>query len=306
MATFQRPKCLSRILPELVAQTQGYPGSAEVLVVDNDPAAGAREEASLWADRAVRYVHEPSPGIAAARNRALVEAGNAELLLFIDDDGLPLPGWVDHLVGTWLQWRCAGVSGPVLARFEGGVPEPWVAESGVFDRTIRPTGSLVGGAGSGNLLLHLPQLRELGLDFDEEFGLTGGSDTMLTHAMIARGAQIRWCDEAEVYDFQSPDRLSRDWVRRRSFRTGNDWSRVALALAPSGFSRMLEQGELVLRGLKKVVTGGVNQVRGVATSNVRRQATGACEVSSGLGAISGALGGVSVEYGRPTPLAPGS
>ena len=254
-ATFRRPEALQRLLPEVVRQSDEYAGESFVLIVDNDPAAGATDQVRAWSSRGVRYVHEPHPGIAAARNRALAEGAAADLLVFIDDDGLPLDGWLQHLVDTWLRYRSAGVSGPVLARFEGGEPEPWVANSGVFDRTTRATGTLVGGAGSGNLLLQLSELRDRNLIFDEEFGLSGGSDTMLTHALIKDGGQIRWCDEAEIYDYNSADRLSRRWVLKRSFRTGNDWSRVALALTRSRLERWAESAELTARGLVIVARG---------------------------------------------------
>ena len=254
-ATFRRPAALARLLPELVRQADEYGGEAFVLIVDNDPAGGAGDQVRAWASRGVRYVHEPHPGIAAARNRALVEGAAADLLAFIDDDGLPRDGWLQHLVDTWRRYRCAGVSGPVLARFESGEPEPWVANSGVFDRKRRATGTLVGGAGTGNLLLQLSELRDRNLIFDEKFGLSGGSDTMLTHALIMDGGQIRWCDEAEIYDYQSPDRLSRRWVVKRSFRTGNVWSRVALALTKSRLERLAQSAELIARGLVIVARG---------------------------------------------------
>ncbi|WP_425454326.1 glycosyltransferase family 2 protein [Luteococcus japonicus] len=64
---------------------------------------GAPEEswrAPTWPS-GVRYVNETAPGLAAVRNRALDEAGNANLLAFIDDDETPAAGWLQHLVRTW-------------------------------------------------------------------------------------------------------------------------------------------------------------------------------------------------------------
>ena len=299
VATFRRPAALARLLPELVAQVEAYAGRGSVVVVDNDPQSGARDQLAAWAERGVRYVHEPRPGIAAARNRALSSAGTAALLLFVDDDGLPTPGWLDRMVAAWQRWRPAAVSGPAVPRFEQGEPDAWLAGSGVFVRTVRPTGAKVGGASTANLLLDLGWLRDHDLAFDEAFGLTGGSDTMLTHALVAAGGEIRWCDEAEVLDFHSVDRLSRAWVRRRSYRTGNDWSRVALALSRPGPRRAVERLELVARGVVRGATGVVNAVRGVASSDVGRQALGTCQVATALGVVGGALGVVSVEYGRP-------
>lgn len=300
VATYRRPAALARLLPELVDQLRGYAGPATVLVVDNDPEGGARAEVARWVGEGVRYVHEPRPGISAARNRALVSSGEAALLLFVDDDGLPTPGWLDRMVAAWLRWRPTAVSGPAVPRFEQGEPDAWVAGSGVFRRTVRRTGSLVRGASTSNLLLDLGQLRAYGLTFDEAFGLSGGSDSMLTHAIVAAGGEIRWCDEAEVLDFHSPDRMTHAWVRRRSRRTGNAWSRVALALRRPGLPRLAERLELVARGLVRGATGVANQARGAASGDVGRRALGACQVSTAAGVLGGAVGVVSVEYGRPT------
>lgn len=301
VATYRRPAALARLLPELVSQLADHGGPASVLVVDNDPEAGAREQVARWSDRGVRYVHEPRPGIAAARNRALVSAGTASLLVFVDDDGLPTPGWLSMMVGAWQRWRPTAVSGPAVPRFEQGEPDAWVVGSGMFHRPLRTSGDLQAGASTANLLLDLGWLRAHDLRFDEAFGLTGGSDTMLTHAIVAAGGEIRWCDEAEVLDFHSVERMTRGWVRRRSYRTGNDWSRVALALAPRGPRRWAERLELVARGSVRGATGLVNLGRGALRRDVGRRALGESQVCTALGVVGGAVGVVSAEYGRPAP-----
>ncbi len=298
MATFRRPACVDRVLPELVRQVKEYPGDASILVVDNDPDAGARDQVEAWSAEQVRYLHEPVAGIAAARNRALSAADPAEVLLFVDDDELPLDGWVQRMVGSWRDWQCAGVAGPVLARYESVQPDAWIQGSGVFDRRQRATGTVVAGAGSGNLLLHLPTLASMDLRFDEKFGLSGGSDTMLTRDLSRRGGVIRWCDEAEVYDYQSPDRVSRSWVLRRSFRTGNDWSRVMLALTPGPAQKGRERLGLSARGFYRALGGAATRLRGHLRSDVSAQARGACMIATGLGTLTGAWGLVWVEYGR--------
>jgi succinoglycan biosynthesis protein ExoM len=302
MATFRRPDCLERILPALVAQIDAYGDRASVLVVDNDPAGGAEDAVARWTSRRVRYVHEPRPGIAAARNRALEDAGAAELLVFIDDDEVPLDGWLQSLVDSWLEWRCVAVAGPVVARFEGGTVDQWAASSGVFDRARRATGTVLQGAATNNLLLDLTQLRSYGLGFDESFGLTGGSDTMLTHSLIKRGATIRWCDEAEVLDYIPARRVTRAWVLQRSFRTGNGWSRVALALADPGPGRVTQRLDLTARGVVRILRGVARQASGLFTHRVADRAGGACMVATGVGVILGAYGFAYTEYGR-TPVA---
>ena len=88
----------------------------EVLVIDNDAQGTGREAAlAAAADAGVpvrssaegadepeavglRYVVEERPGVAAVRNRALDETGGRDLLVFIDDDEEPEPGWLAALV----------------------------------------------------------------------------------------------------------------------------------------------------------------------------------------------------------------
>ena len=80
--TYRRPTELATLLPRLVDQAQRAAVRASVLVIDNDPDGGAR---ATCEGQPIRYVHEPRPGIAVARNRALDESPDADLLVFIDD-----------------------------------------------------------------------------------------------------------------------------------------------------------------------------------------------------------------------------
>ena len=120
--TYRRPDDLAAVLPLLAAEAAAATGSharaVEVLVVDNDPDAGARAQVAGLGIPGVRYVHEPRSGIAAARNRALDEAGSADLLVFIDDDERPHDRWLEHLLATWQRTGAHGVAGswPAYAR----------------------------------------------------------------------------------------------------------------------------------------------------------------------------------------------
>lgn len=298
IATYRRPAALERALEAVLVQVADHPGPASVLVVDNDPEAGAREQVERIGAGAVAYRHEPSPGIAAARNAALRAADGADLLVFLDDDGLPRDGWLDALVSAWCRWDCAGVAGPALTRFEQGEPDQWVLGSGVFDRRTYPSGTLVRGASTSNLLLDLARLRALDLTFDERFGLTGGSDTMLTHTLVLRGGELRWCDEAEVYDYHTADRLTRRWVLRRTRRTSNVWSRVKVSLAGSRGRRLAVRGTLVARSGVRLARGLTQLADGLLRCDPHRQGGGATAVASAVGMAGGALGVVFTEYGR--------
>jgi succinoglycan biosynthesis protein ExoM len=297
LATFRRPDCLERILPEVAQQAAALDHPASVLVVDNDPAASARAAVERWAERGVRYVHEPRPGISAARNRALAESGDADVLIFVDDDELPLPGWLAQHVTHWLDWRCAAIAGPVTAQFEGPASE-WVRACGVFDRLNRATGASLPGAASNNLLLDLAQLRQRDLRFDEAFGISGGSDTRLIHQLVKDGGVVRWCDEAEVLDFIPASRSTRAWVLRRTLRTSNTWSRVALDLAGSPAGRLRERLDLTARGGYRLLRGAGRLLVGVVRSDLRSRARGSVQLAEAAGMLLGAYGHVEQEYRR--------
>lgn len=284
--TYRREERLARLLPLLIEQAAAV--EAGVLVIDNDPAGSAR---TTVAGLAVDYVHEPRPGIAAARNRALATAADAAALVFIDDDELPGPDWLARLVSAWREWSCAAVSGPVRAEF-AAPPSRWVQASGAFERRRRPSGTPVDGAPTNNLLLDLRAIRRYGLAFDERFGLTGGEDTLFSHTLRRRGGEIRWCDDAEVIEPVAPDRAGRRWVLRRGFRAGTTWAAMELALAGDRLVRT--RLGLTGRALARI---GAATVR-LVSPRIEHRARAQVEVVSCCGMLLGAYGRTFAEYRR--------
>ncbi|WP_235929107.1 glycosyltransferase [Marisediminicola senii] len=297
--THQRNDDLGALLPMLLAQAQSIRDAhASVLVVDNDPAGGARclVEAHGEPDT-IEYLHVPSPGIAAARNAALAAAASTDLLVFIDDDERPVEQWLQHLVRVWRQTGSAAVVGPVVSEFADEL-DPWIVAGRFFDRRRMPTGTAVDTAATNNLLLDMEQVRSLRLAFDERFGLSGGSDTLFTRQLHDRGGVMTWCDEAIVIDVVPSARLTRSWVMRRAFRSGNTWMRTSLVLAPtplhSGFARIW----LGIRGAVRVLGGAFRVVAGMVTKRMDLRARGARTVARGAGILAGSVGSTYVEYRR--------
>ena len=297
--TYRRTALLPDLLTALVAQAGTIEPRATVVIVDNDPDASAGPVVSAWAQHGVRYVHEPRPGISAARNRALDEAGEANVLVFIDDDEIPSPGWLAHLVGAWRAWGCAAVAGPVPPRFPGPV-DPWVLGSGVFDRPERADGVRLPGAGAGNLLLDLPTVRALGLRFDEGLGLVGGEDTLFTHQLIRLGGEIRWCAAAEAVELIPADRLTRPWARQRSFRSASSWSRAELTVAGSTVARWRLRLTVAGKAAMRTAQGVVALAGAVVTRNPAARGRAVCQIASYAGLLAGAFGYVRAEYARPS------
>jgi hypothetical protein len=302
MLTYRRPDDLPEAAGAVVAQLGDIDGDAKLLVVDNDPEASAMPLAARYDPARVRFVHEPEPGISAGRNRALDESGDADVLVFVDDDERPEPGWLQELVATWERTGAAAVVGPVVSTFAQD-PEPWIAHGGFFERRRPPTGTELTVAATNNLLLDLRQLRSFGLRFDRALGMTGSSDTMLTRQIHRRGGRMVWCDEARVVDVVPAARLTRRWVLQKAFRTGNSWSLVALRLEDRPATRLGQRVWLTGRGLIRVGGGAARMLAGVVTRSVPERARGARTLARGAGMTTGAWGYVYAEYRRPRATA---
>lgn len=302
LATYRRQDELAALLPRLAEQLADVADLAcptGVLVVDNDPAGSARTVVEPWAERAVRYVHEPEPGIAAARNRALAEAGPEGLLVFIDDDEVPHAGWLRALLLTHRDTGAAAVAGAVVSDHAGELL-PWVAAGDFFRRRRLPTGTRIDVAATNNLLLDLAVTTRLALRFDAAFGITGGSDTLFTRQLHRAGELMVWCDEAVVTDRVPTARLTPRWVLARAYRIGNSTTRVDLVLAGSVAGRLRARTRGGVRGGLRVGAGAARALAGLVTGRPRHQARGLRTLARGLGMVAGTAGLAYQEYRRGT------
>jgi succinoglycan biosynthesis protein ExoM len=301
--TFRRPETLLALLPLLTAQAAAInrSGSAfkvDVLVVDNDP-AGSGHPVVRRCGQAVRYVCEERVGIAAARNRALAEAADHDLLVFIDDDERPDVGWLSALLEAYARFRPAGVTGPVHSHWDGSL-HPWVSASGLFDRHHRKgltTGDPVDVAASNNLLLDLAVVRRHRLAFAEWLRLSGGEDSLFTQTLTRLGETLVWCDEASVTELLSSERMTPRYVLRLSFSHGNTAARINLA-SSGGRTRWWLRARLSGQGAARVAAGLGDWLVGLTTSSLSKRAVGARTASRGLGMLMGAFGYRYQQYKR--------
>lgn len=295
--TYKRPEDIGVALPRLLEQAASATMDCSVLVIDNDPSGSARSMVESFNATNLFYANETHPGIAAARNRALTESADRDLLVFIDDDEVPVENWLNLLLAQYATTRPAAVAGPVISEYEQE-PSAWIAAGEFFKRRRMPSGTPLTVAATNNLLLDLRQVRALGLEFDERFGLSGGSDTLFTRLLLQRGGAMVWCDEAVVIDRVPSSRLTRDWVLRRSLRSGNSWSRVALELAQGPSDELRTRTVLSARGGVRLAGGLARYGLGVVTRQPRHRAKGLRTTARGAGMMSGALGYVYSEYQR--------
>src|SRR6187455_751958 len=128
ICTFNRARLLQQTLERVARAAVPNDVSLEVVVVDNnssDDTPRVIEEAAR--SLPIRSVREMTPGIAAARNAA-VRAAGGEIFLWLDDDVLIEPDWIQRYVSA--VRANPGVSlfgGPVRPHFEG-TPPSWVLE----------------------------------------------------------------------------------------------------------------------------------------------------------------------------------
>jgi glycosyltransferase involved in cell wall biosynthesis len=305
--TFHRPDQLADGLEPVLDQARhlvessGGTITARVLVVDNDPDGSARGAVAELGAADVTYVIEPTPGIAAARNRALDESAQSDVLVFIDDDERPQPNWLASLVDTWQAYGSAAVAGRVVPVFTEEV-DPWITDGRFFVRRKLATGTVVRAAAAGNLLLDVEQLASLGVRFDQRLGLGGGEDTLLTRQIVARGGTIVWCAESNAEDLVPADRLSRRWVLTRAWSHGNTTAVVDLLIARRARDRAVVRLRSILGGAARVLAGGARAVVGTVIRSNRHSARGLRAAFRGAGMAAAGLGIAYKEYARPAVI----
>lgn len=296
--TYRRPRELARAVLAVAAQTSQVNAAGawrcDILVVDNDADASARATADA---HAVRYVVEPRPGIAAVRNRALAECADADAIVFLDDDEIPAEGWLEQLLLVFERTGADAVAGKVETTFPP-TADDWVRASGAFVRPRRTDGQCMPEAATNNLLLDVRRVREVGIGFDERFGLTGGSDSMFTRELTRRGGVIRWAEHALVVEQEESERFTRRWVLMRTFRFGNTGARVEIALADAPGRRAAARVRTLGRGAARVLAGSGRVALGVVSGSLHHRARGARTAYRGAGMIAGAVGYAHDEYGR--------
>lgn len=302
--TYRRLEMLSTLLRMLEEQSEAVDQTTwtvSTLVVDNDADGSARD---LVTSRypSVHYEVEPVPGIARARNRALDAAADlgAQVLVFIDDDEEPEPGWLTSLLATYEHCDCAAVVGRVVSRFEGA-PDPWLIEGGFFRRAHRlglRTGDTVASAATNNLLLDLAIVGDLGLRFEETLGAAGGEDTRFTLQLTAGHGRIVWCEEAVVVDVVTPERATRKVAVRRVFSAASGSIAAIVASQETPRARARSIARFTATGLGRLGIGAVQTVAGTVARRQRWQARGVGRMARGAGALLGITGRSYAEYRR--------
>ena len=299
VATYRR----TELLPPLIAAMRDDAARSglgvRLLVVDNNPDRDAGQTAAALG---VDYAWQPIPGIPAARQAALDAAADDELLVMLDDDLVPEPGWLRGLLEPWRASGATAVMGYVRYVWPAST-DPWISSGGFMRRTLHPTGTRLSDLATGNVLLDVAQLRALGIGFDVSIGLAGGSDLQLGRDILAAGGTIVASADSIARDDVEPARTTRAFVRRRSIAQGQ--ARVRLLCRDSSRSRALaKRGGHLLGGVVRLPAFAIGEQWARVRRDVAASATYRRRLWFAQGRVLGAIGRIDPEYARtPTPSA---
>jgi GT2 family glycosyltransferase len=179
----------------------------------------------------VRYIAEPAPGVAHARN-AGIQAARGRLVAFMDDDAIADPGWLESLLAAFDQHResLLAVGGPVRALW-GRAPSRWLrghlltflslVDYGPEPRALRiPHEPLFG----CNIALSRETALAIG-GFRPSLGRVGsrllsGDEVDLQVRLHGAGGRVYYEPKASVGHRIAAERMTRRWFLRRVFSQG--------------------------------------------------------------------------------------
>ncbi len=214
--TAGRPGPLERCLSALEAEVLEGFLDAEVLTIH---APGDEPSMEMVRERfpGVRVLQAPVRNLALQRNLGAAEA-RGEILVYIDDDAWPAPGWLDALVEPLADPGVAGASGPVLfpdGRLQFG---PMAVTRVGRQFPLESPEEIPPGAcpllAGGNLALRRKDLLEAG-GFDENYRYHL-DDADLCVRLRARGRKLVYAEKARLFHepARGPHRRGpweRDW-----------------------------------------------------------------------------------------------
>lgn len=206
----------------------------EVLIINNNSTDNTEEVLRDLQNRPgapLRVVKETAQGIVPARNRAVEESLESEYLVFLDDDELPWPGFLNAAVDAFEREGAECVGGKVKVSFSPNERPGWLgddllgflAEVDYGDEPfwIKDSSTPVWTAN----IAYRTSLFADGLRFDHRYSrkgksVGGGEDVMMFEALLARGARIRYRPDMVVDHFIEEWRLKRNYFLKLHYSSG--------------------------------------------------------------------------------------
>ncbi len=213
---------------------------AEILVcVDHNDALLRRAADELPHASVFANAHEP--GLSGARNTA-VERATGEVLVFLDDDAVPEPGWLSALIGAFDEDDVAAVGGAATPAWSGPRPRwfpvefDWVVGCSYLGLPTRraPVRNVMG----CNMAFRR-EVFDAGLRFSPAIGRTGDDTAGCEETELCIRLHQQWPQAMVVFEPHAvvrhrvpSQRSSWSYFARRCYSEGRSKARVAALVGP--------------------------------------------------------------------------
>jgi glycosyltransferase involved in cell wall biosynthesis len=228
--------------------------------VDNHPDGRARlvcERAATKLPIKIKFLEEQKQGGPYAKNKAIDEAlkNKPEFLAFIDDDDIPEPDWLLHLIEKQRQTKADIVCGTFPPVIKNEWPD-WFRKSPLFDppsKKPKVKHGIPSGIGSGNALIKrqlLDRLKRIGPVFSPRYPFLYDGDFFIRAHSI--GAKFAIAEKSVIHRYFDDYRVTVRGLLRYAFRLGEYTMQL---LADHGLGSKINRRKskaiknIVLRGL---------------------------------------------------------
>jgi GT2 family glycosyltransferase len=207
--TFNGSVRIGNCLDALMAQVAGR--DIETLVIDDGSTDNLADAVGRYPE--VRLISQANAGPAAARNRGAREA-QGKILLFTDDDCVPLPGWLDAMLEPFSDLDVVGAKGIYRTRQRSLIARFVQIE---YEDKYRMMARLPGidFIDTYSAAFLRPRFLEMN-GYDTSFPVACAEDIELSYRMSARGWKMKFAPAAIVYHTH-PDTLSRYLKKKYKF-----------------------------------------------------------------------------------------
>jgi GT2 family glycosyltransferase len=232
ICTLNRSQPLKACLRAVESQTGVVPRDVEVVVVDNgstDNTPTVVKDFRRYSRYDVRWCVEERVGLSNARNRGVAEATN-RLIVFLDDDARPAPGWLAAHVRAFAETNAQCIGGRIRLDWEAPRPR-WLHPAldpflGLIDLGDERASFAFPRSypGGGNIAFRREVFDLVGL-FDPELGVRpgrviGSEETDLCYRLEHAGGRVIYEPHAEVSHPVPAAKLTKRWFRRRAYHAG--------------------------------------------------------------------------------------
>jgi cellulose synthase/poly-beta-1,6-N-acetylglucosamine synthase-like glycosyltransferase len=236
ICTHGRATLAAQAVSSVVDQTLA-PEAYEILIVDNASGEASdrplHEFPSLFPNRRVRTVREPTLGLSHARNTGTRNA-QGEFVAFLDDDARATERWLEGILRAFTDSRPAplAVGGPIFPIYETERP-PWYRDEyeirswGAKARPLR-----VGESFSGSNMAFPKRVLEENGGFHAGLGVRGnhlsvGEETHLFERLWCSGdasGRLLYDPKLVVYHVVPAHKMRVSYGLKRAFAAGQSWS----------------------------------------------------------------------------------